>query len=99
MRKIYTEIIIEADLNKSGSFSNFEIIKLESIYKSIKCDGNVGNSVTVTLCPPGGKSMTFKPTLLKFDKTRIEMERKVLINGVFWRRTLLSTWKNKWFAN
>ncbi len=86
MRKIDTEIIINASAEKVWQvLSNFEEHQnWNPFIKSIKCNGNVGDSLTVTLCPPGGNAMTFKPTLLKFDENKeLRWKGKVGIKGIF----------------
>jgi hypothetical protein len=72
MREIVTEIEIDAPpervwsvLSDFGSFGEWN-----PFIPAIEGEAKVGSRLAVTIQPPGGKRMTFKPTVLNADPDR-----------------------------
>lgn len=72
MKKIRTEIIIHATAEKVWRvLTDFENHPgWNPFIKSIKGEKKVGKNITVSLKPPGGGAMTFKPVILRFEPGR-----------------------------
>ncbi|MFW3579443.1 SRPBCC family protein [Vagococcus fluvialis] len=86
MKEIKTEIIINAAPEKVWSIlTNFEDYPNWNPFISyISGEKEVGSKLNVSINPPGDKGMTFKPTLLKFEKSKeFRWKGKVFIKGLF----------------
>lgn len=72
MKKIRTEIIIHATAEKVWQvLTDFESHPgWNPFIISIKGEKKVGGNITVSLKPPGGGAMTFKPVVLRFEPGR-----------------------------
>lgn len=86
MRTIQTEIIIDADISKVWNvlmdFENHP--KWNPFIKSISGEKKVGNTLTVSIKPPDGNGMTFKPRILILEQNReFRWKGKLLIKGIF----------------
>lgn len=84
--KIETEILINAgaetvwkvltDFDNHPTWNPFIL--------SISGEKAVGKNLTVSMRPPGGKGMTFKPVILKFEPNReFRWKGKLLVKGLF----------------
>ena len=69
MKNIETDVIIDAPQGKVWEvLTHFENHpKWNPFIKSIEGEKEVGKRITVSLKPPDGNSMTFKPIILKFE--------------------------------
>jgi hypothetical protein len=71
-KEIKTQIIIKAKPDKIWSvltdFDNYP--KWNPFIKNITGDARIGNQITVSISPTGGKGMTFKPTVLEFSPNK-----------------------------
>lgn len=71
-KEIRTQIIIKAKPDKIWSvltdFENYP--KWNPFIKSISGDARIGNQITVSISPTGGKGMTFNPTVLEFSPNK-----------------------------
>ena len=69
MKNIQTEILILADTTKVWdvlmNFDNYP--KWNPFITSISGEPKLGSRLTVSIKPPGGKGMTFKPRVLAFE--------------------------------
>jgi hypothetical protein len=86
MKQINTEIIINAPANKVWSIlTDYEGHSTWNPFiKSISGEKKPGGNLKVTMQPPGGSSMTFKPVILSFDKPKeFRWKGKLLISGLF----------------
>ena len=86
MTKIETEILIEATPEKVWSvLTNFEDHpRWNPFIKSIKREKVAGKKHVVSIKPPDGGGMTFKPVVLKFDPPReFRWKGKLGIKGIF----------------
>lgn len=86
MKTIQTEIIIDADISKVWNvLTDFENHpKWNPFIKSISGEQKVGNKITVSIQPPDGNGMTFKPRILILDQNReFRWKGRLLINGIF----------------
>jgi len=86
MKTIQTEIIIDSDISKVWNvlmdFENHP--KWNPFIKSISGEKKVGNTLTVSIKPPDGNGMTFKPQILILEQNReFRWKGKLLINGIF----------------
>ncbi len=86
MKKIETEIIIESDVstvwNVLTDFENHP--RWNSFITSIKGEKAVGKRLTVSIKPPDGNGMTFKPVILKFEPHKeFRWKGKLGIKGIF----------------
>lgn len=86
MKTIQTEIIIDADISKVWNvlmdFENHP--KWNPFIKSISGEKKVGNTLTVSIKPPDGNGMTFKPRILILEQYReFRWKGKLLIKGIF----------------
>ena len=72
MKNIQTEILILADIAKVWdvlmNFDNYP--KWNPFITSISGERKLGSRLTVSINPPGGKGMTFKPTILTLESNK-----------------------------
>jgi len=86
MKKIETEILINATPEQVWAvLTDFESFPdWNPFIRSIKGKKKVGETLEVDIQPPGGKGMTFRPEVLKFDAGReFRWKGKLLFPGVF----------------
>jgi len=86
MKKIETEIFINASPETVWSvLTGFENHPhWNPFIKSIKGEKIVGKSITVSIKPPDGSGMTFKPVILKFEPNKeFRWKGKLGIKGIF----------------
>ncbi len=86
MKKIETEIIIDSNIsavwNVLTDFENH--LNWNPFIKSIKGEKAVGQNITVAIKPPGGKGMTFKPVILKYEPNKeFRWKGKLGVKGIF----------------
>jgi hypothetical protein len=72
MKNIQTEILINTDITKVWdvlmNFDNYP--KWNPFITSISGEPKLGSRLTVSIKPPGGKGMTFKPRVLAFETNK-----------------------------
>ena len=72
MKNIQTEILINTDITKVWdvlmNFNNYP--KWNPFITSISGEPKLGRRLTVSIKPPGGKVMTFKPRVLAFETNK-----------------------------
>ncbi len=86
MKNIQTEILILEDNAKvSDVLMNFDNYpKWNPFITSISGERKLGNRLTVSINPPGGKGMTFKPNILTLEANKeFRWKGKLGINGIF----------------
>jgi hypothetical protein len=86
MKKIETEIMIDADVKKVWTvLTDFEKHpNWNPFIKSIKGELVVGQNLTVSIKPPDGNGMTFKPEILKIEPGKeFRWKGKLGIKGIF----------------
>lgn len=86
MKNIQTEILINTDITKVWDvLMNFDSYpKWNPFITSISGEPKLGNRLTVSINPPGGKGMTFKPTILSLESNKeFRWKGKLGINGIF----------------
>lgn len=86
MKIIETEILINATPEQVWAvLTDFESFPdWNPFIRSIKGQKTVGETLEVQIQPPGGKGMTFRPEVLKFDAGReFRWRGKLLFPGVF----------------
>ena len=86
MKNIQTEIVIHADLTKVWDvLMNFDSYpKWNPFITSISGEPKLGKRLTVTINPPGGKGMTFKPNILTLESNKeFRWKGKLGISGIF----------------
>ena len=86
MKEIRTEIEIESNItNVWNVLMNFEDHpKWNPFIKEISGQQNVGNKLTVSIKPPDGNGMTFKPVISVLDPEKeFRWIGKFLISGIF----------------
>jgi hypothetical protein len=86
MKNIQTEILINTDITKVWdvlmNFDNYP--KWNPFITSISGERKLGNRLTVSINPPGGKGMTFKPNILTLEANKeFRWKGKLGINGIF----------------
>ena len=86
MKNIQTEILILADTAKVWdvlmNFDNYP--KWNPFITSISGEPKLGSRLTVSINPPGGKGMTFKPNILTLEANKeFRWKGKLGINGIF----------------
>ena len=86
MKQIETEILINADIETVWrvltDFQNH--VKWNPFIRSIKGEKVVGKAITVSIKPPGGNGMTFKPVVLKFNPHKeFRWKGKFVVKGIF----------------
>jgi hypothetical protein len=86
MKNIQTEILILADIAKVWdvlmNFDNYP--KWNPFITSISGERKLGSRLTVSINPPGGKGMTFKPTILTLQANKeFRWKGKLGITGIF----------------
>ena len=86
MKNIQTEILINTDITKVWDvLMNFDSYpKWNPFITSIIGEQKLGNRLTVSINPPGGKGMTFKPNILTLESNKeFRWKGKLGINGIF----------------
>jgi hypothetical protein len=86
MKNIQTEILINTDITKVWDvLMNFDSYpKWNPFITSISGERKLGNRLTVSINPPGGKGMTFKPNILTLEANKeFRWKGKLGINGIF----------------
>ncbi len=86
MKNIQTEILILADTAKVWDvLMNFDSYpKWNPFITSIIGEPKLGSRLTVSINPPGGKGMTFKPNILTLEANKeFRWKGKLGINGIF----------------
>jgi hypothetical protein len=86
MKKIETEILIHATPSQVWAvLTDFENHPTWNPFiRSIQGTTAVGDLLEVGIQPPGGKGMTFRSTVLKFDRDKeFRWKGKLLVKGVF----------------
>ena len=86
MKNIQTEILISTDITKVWDvLMNFDSYpKWNPFITSISGERKLGNRLTVSINPPGGKGMTFKPNILTLEANKeFRWKGKLGINGIF----------------
>ena len=86
MKNIQTEILILADTAKVWDvLMNFDSYpKWNPFITSISGEPKLGSRLTVSIKPPGGKGMTFKPNILTLEANKeFRWKGKLGINGIF----------------
>ena len=72
MKNIQTEILINTDITKAWdvlmNFDNYP--EWNPFITSISGEPKLGSRLTVSIKPPGGKGMTFKPRVLAFETNK-----------------------------
>jgi hypothetical protein len=86
MKNIQTEILINTDITKVWDvLMNFESYpKWNPFITSISGEPKLGSRLTVSINPPGGNAMTFKPNILTLESNKeFRWKGKLGINGIF----------------
>ena len=86
MKNIQTEILINTDITKVWDIlMNFDgYPKWNPFITSISGEPKLGARLTVSVKPPGGKGMTFKPTILTLETNKeFRWKGKLGITGIF----------------
>jgi hypothetical protein len=86
MKKIQTEILINTDITKVWDvLMNFDgYPKWNPFITSISGEPKLGAKLTVSIKPPEGKGMTFKPTILTLESNKeFRWKGKLGITGIF----------------
>ncbi len=86
MKNIRTEILINTDITKVWDvlmdFNSYP--KWNPFITSISGEPKLGNRLTVSINPPGGKGMTFKPNILTLESNKeFRWKGKLGISGIF----------------
>ena len=86
MKNIQTEILINTDITKAWdvlmNFDNYP--EWNPFITSISGEPKLGSRLTVSIKPPGGKGMTFKPNILTLEANKeFRWKGKLGINGIF----------------
>ena len=86
MKNIQTEILINTDITKVWDvLMNFDSYpKWNPFITSISGEPKLGSRLTVSIKPPGGNGMTFKPNILTLEANKeFRWKGKLGINGIF----------------
>jgi hypothetical protein len=86
MKNIQTEILINTDITKVWDvLMNFNSYpKWNPFITSISGEPKLGKRLSVSINPPGGNGMTFKPTILTLESNKeFRWKGKLGINGIF----------------
>jgi hypothetical protein len=86
MKNIQTEILINTDITKVWDvLMNFNgYPKWNPFITSISGEPKLGARLTVSINPPDGKGMTFKPTILNLELNKeFRWKGKLGITGIF----------------
>ena len=86
MEKIETDVLIKSPLPDVWAvLTDFESFPdWNPFIRSIKGAKAVGELLEVQIQPPGGKGMTFRPEVLKFELEReFRWKGKLLVKGIF----------------
>ena len=86
MKNIQTEILINTNITKVWDvLMNFDSYpKWNPFITSISGEPKLGKILTVSINPPEGKGMTFKPTILTLESNKeFRWKGKLGINGIF----------------
>jgi len=84
--EIKTQILINAKPDKVwAALTDFQNHPTWNPFiKSITGEAKVGSQITVSIAPPDGKGMTFKPTVLAFEQNKeFRWLGKLLFKGLF----------------
>ena len=86
MKNIRTEILINTDITKVWDvlmdFDSYP--KWNPFITSISGEPKLGSRLTVSINPPGGKGMTFKPNILTLESNKeFRWKGKLGISGIF----------------
>ena len=95
MKNIQTEILINSDIAKVWEvLMNFRSYpEWNPFITSISGEPKLGNRLTLSINPPDGKGMTFKPTILTLETNKeFRWKGKLGINGIF-DENIISFWK------
>lgn len=85
-KEIKTEIVIQATPEKIWSiltdFENYP--NWNPFINTIEGNATIGDKIKVSIHPPGGKKMTFRPIVItKIDKKELSWRGKLLVSGLF----------------
>lgn len=86
MKTIQTEILIDAEVSKVWDIlMDFETYpKWNPFIKSISGEQKIGEKLTVSIKPPGGNGMTFKPKILAIHPPKeFRWKGQLGIPGIF----------------
>jgi hypothetical protein len=86
MKNIQTEILINTDITKVWDvLMNFDgYPKWNPFITSISGEPKLGSRLTVSINPPEGKGLTFKPTISTLDSNKeFRWKGKLGITGIF----------------
>jgi hypothetical protein len=86
MRNIQTDILINTEITKVWDvLMNFDSYpKWNPFITTISGEPKLGNRLTVSINPPRGKRMTFKPSILTIESYKeFRWKGKLGINGIF----------------
>jgi hypothetical protein len=86
MKNIQTEILINTDITTVWDvLMNFDSYpKWNPFITSISGEPKLGSRLTVSINPPGGKGMTFKPNILSLESNKeFRWKGKLGISGIF----------------
>lgn len=86
MKLIETEILIDASPEKVWAIlTNFENHpKWNPFIRSITGEKKIGEQLTVSIQPPGGNGMTFKPIVTSFKENKeLRWKGKLGVQGIF----------------
>jgi hypothetical protein len=86
MKKIETEITINANPVKVWNIlTNFEKHReWNPFIRSIKGNKKVGEKLVISIQPPEGRGMTFKPVLISYSENReFKWRGKLVVDGIF----------------
>jgi hypothetical protein len=86
MKEVKTEIIINAKPEKVWSiltdFKNQP--NWNPFISNISGEKKIGSNLKVSIKPPDGKGMTFKPVVLKFEENKeFRWKGKLMVKGIF----------------
>ena len=86
MKNIQTDILINTKITKVWDvlmdFDSYP--KWNPFITKISGEPRLGNRLTVSINPPGGKGMTFKPNILTLESNKeFRWKGKLGINGIF----------------
>lgn len=86
MQEIKTEIIINASIEKVWCvFTDFDSYKIWNPFmQDIQGKLEIGNTLCITIHPPGKKKMSFKPTIISvIDQQEFSWIGRLLLPGIF----------------
>ncbi len=86
MKEIHTEIVVDASAERVRSMlTNFENYpNWNPFIKSIRGEAALHKKLVVSILPPKGSGMTFKPTVVKFERNKeFRWKGKLIMKGIF----------------